>query len=144
MVVLFRPCPQAKIKIVPFGQIIPFLPQKLLQSTQPLPQATKIEIILYRQIIPFPPFRRRRHNENTSRCTILFTLHRETMILLECPGMIGPLDTATLARRQTIPFFGWERYDSGISEQIFLPVDKPRGASPHRNYEDGTSMNRII
>ncbi len=45
------------------------------------------------------------------------------MILFECPGMIGPLDTATLARRQIIPFFGWERYDSRILEQNILPVD---------------------
>jgi hypothetical protein len=49
-----RPCPQAKIIIIPFGQIIPFPPHKLLQSTQPRPQATKIKIILYLQIIPFP------------------------------------------------------------------------------------------
>jgi len=54
-IVPLRPCPQAKIKIVPFGQIIPFPSHKLLQSTQLLPQATKIEIILYRRIIPFPP-----------------------------------------------------------------------------------------
>ena len=46
------------------------------------------------------------------------------MILFECPGMIGPLDTATLARRRIIPFFGRERYDSWISEQNFLPVDR--------------------
>jgi len=42
------------------------------------------------------------------------------MILFECPGMIGPLDTATLARCRIIPFFGRERYDSWISEQIFF------------------------
>ena len=35
-----------------------------------------------------------------------FGRRRETMILFECPGMIGPLDTATLARRQIIPFLG--------------------------------------
>jgi len=27
------------------------------------------------------------------------------MILFECPSMIGPLDTATLARCRIIPFF---------------------------------------
>ena len=52
-----------------------------------------------------------------------FGRRRETMILFECPGMIGPLDTATLARRRIIPFWGRERYDSWISEQIFLPMD---------------------
>jgi hypothetical protein len=36
---------------------------------------------------------------------------RETMILFWCPAMIEPLDTATPARRQIIPFWGWERYD---------------------------------
>ncbi len=46
------------------------------------------------------------------------------MILFECPGMIGPLDTATLARRRIIPFWGRERYDSRISEQKILPVDR--------------------
>ncbi len=45
------------------------------------------------------------------------------MILFECPGMIGPLDTATLARR-IIPFWGRERYDSRISEQKILPMDR--------------------
>ncbi len=42
----------------------------------------------------------------------------------ECPGMIGPLDTATLARRPIIPFLGRERYDSWISEQNCLPMDR--------------------
>jgi hypothetical protein len=46
------------------------------------------------------------------------------MILFECPGMIEPLDTATLARHQIIPFWGWERYDSRISEQKIPPVDR--------------------
>ncbi len=46
------------------------------------------------------------------------------MILFECPGMIEPLDTATLARRQIIPFWGRERYDSRILEQKILPMDK--------------------
>ena len=38
--------------------------------------------------------------------------------------MIGPLDTATLARRRIIPFWGRERYDSRIWEQKILPVDR--------------------
>jgi len=29
-------------------------------------------------------------------------------------------------------------------EILFFYLDKPRGASPRRDYEDGTSMNRII
>ena len=39
-----------------------------------------------------------------------FGRRRETMILFECPGMIGPLDTATLAGRRIIPFsiFRWK------------------------------------
>ena len=60
--------------------------------------------------------------------------------------MIGPLDTATLARRRIIPFWGWERYDSRISEQKVLPMDralslarktdtphKPQIAKPKKN-----------
>jgi hypothetical protein len=46
------------------------------------------------------------------------------MILFECPGMIRALDTAMLARRQIIPFFVRERYDSWILEQIFLPMER--------------------
>jgi hypothetical protein len=47
------------------------------------------------------------------------------MILFECPGMIGLLDTATMARCQIIPFLGQERCDdSGIPEQKILPMDK--------------------
>jgi hypothetical protein len=46
------------------------------------------------------------------------------MILFECPGMMGPLDTASLKRQPIIPFLGRERYDSWISEQKNLPVDR--------------------
>jgi hypothetical protein len=49
------------------------------------------------------------------------------MILFECPGMIRPLDTATLARRRIIPFLGRERYDSRILEQKKLPMDRALG-----------------
>jgi hypothetical protein len=52
------------------------------------------------------------------------------MILFECPGMIGPLDTATLARRPIIPFWGRERYDSRISEQKILPMDRALSPTP--------------
>ena len=44
------------------------------------------------------------------------------MILFECPGMIGLLDSATLARRRIIPFWGQERYNSRISEQKNLNI----------------------
>jgi hypothetical protein len=37
------------------------------------------------------------------------------MILFQCPGMIGPMNTATLARCQIIPLFGRERYNFMIS-----------------------------
>ena len=53
------------------------------------------------------------------------------MILFECPDMIGPLDTATLARCQIIPFLGRERHDSRILEQKILPMD--RALCPGRN-----------
>ncbi len=46
------------------------------------------------------------------------------MILFDRPGMIGPLDTASPKRQPIIPFFGRERYDSWISEQKILPVDR--------------------
>ena len=55
------------------------------------------------------------------------------MILFECPGMIEPLDTATLARCRIIPFFGQERYDSWISEQSFLPMDRALRAAQRKS-----------
>jgi hypothetical protein len=49
------------------------------------------------------------------------------MILFECPGMIGPLDTATLARRQIIPFLGGKGMILGFRSKKFCLWTGPQG-----------------
>ncbi len=65
------------------------------------------------------------------------------MVLFECPGMIGPLDTATLARRPIIPFLGRERYDSWISEQKFCLWAGPKLGRAVCNFANFGRTNMI-
>jgi hypothetical protein len=53
------------------------------------------------------------------------------MILFQCPGMIGPVNTATPARRQIIlPFWGWERFNFMIlGPKFFAYGQSLRGRS---------------
>ena len=61
------------------------------------------------------------------------------MILFECPGMIRPLDTATLARRRIIPFWGRKDMILGFRSKRFC-----LWTGPYSPLEHSRLMEKIV